>query len=310
MNNDQTKRPGPPIRGARPQPATRTRTGDLMQGEPQEQTLHVDRQTINRYVAGVLAIGIPVLTIPAVVGLPGEPFILILVYVLLLGGSILVARGSGPGGVRRLFSGVLHWRIGWRNWAIAVAAIPVATIAVAAATGTYTGPTDGWLAIVGGYLFLTFVFGALIINIFEETAWQGLVQRHFTQRYGLLKGAGLTAIPFAAVHLPLSFVGDVTTSEALVASAFLIVSAPVMRYVMGRTDHATGGSLLAVGVMHASFNASGQLGVMDGDWQHMGGTVIVAALFLLVDVRRSRARPGGLYSDAVTAASPGTATVS
>jgi uncharacterized protein len=127
------------------------------------------------------------------------------------------------------------------------------------------------------------------------------VQRHLTRRRGLLKAAALTAVPFAAVHLPLSFVGDVTTSEALIASAFLIVSAPVMRYVMGRTDHATGGSLLAVGVMHASFNASGQLEVMDGGGQHMGGTVVVAALLVLLDVRRSRARPGGLYSDAVTA---------
>jgi uncharacterized protein len=70
--------------------------------------------------------------------------------------------------------------------------------------------------------------------------------------------------------------------------AFLIVVAPVMRYGMGRTDHATGGSLLAVGLMHAAFNASGQLDVVGGDGQHAGGLVLVAALPLLTDAHRGR----------------------
>lgn len=247
-------------------------------------------------MAGVLAVGIPILAIPAVFGGEDGLFILILVYVVLLGGAIMTARRTGAGGVRRLFSGALHWRIGWRNWAIVAGAIPAATIAVAAVTGTYVSPPDGWLSILGDYLFLTFVFGALIVNIFEETAWQGLVQRNLARRHGVVKAALLTSVPFAAVHLPLSFVGDVTLTEALVASTFLIVVAPVMRYVMGRTDHATGGSLLAVGVMHASFNASGQLGVVDGDWQYAGGLAIVAALLLLIDVARARSRDADLYT--------------
>jgi uncharacterized protein len=274
----------------RPAPgvAERQADGDPASSQPLDRTLQLDRRTLARYVGAVVALGIAVMAIPAVLGIESGPFILILVYVVLLGGAIVTARRAGDGGVGRLFSGALHWRAGWLNWAIAVFAIPVATMLVAAATGTYSGPSDGWLAILGDHLFLTFVFGALIVNVFEETAWQGLVQRNLTRRHGLLKASWLTAIPFAAVHLPLSFVGDVTTSEALVASAFLVAVAPVMRYVMGRTDHATGGSLLAVGVMHASFNASGQLEVVDGDWQYAVGLVIVAALLLLVDARRRR----------------------
>jgi uncharacterized protein len=264
--------------------------GDLVTSQPTPGTLELDRRTVAWYVGAVVAVGIPLMAIPAILGLESGPFILILVYVPLLGGAILSARRAGPGGIRRLFSGVLRWRIGWLNWAIVIGAIPIATIGVAAMTGTYTRPSDGWLPILGDHLFLTFVFGALIVNVFEETAWQGLVQRNLTRRHGLLKASLLTAIPFAAVHLPLSFVGDVTTSEAAVASAFLIVVAPVMRYVMGRTDHATGGSLLAVGVMHASFNASGQLDVVEGDWQYAGGLIVVAALLLLADAGRRRAR--------------------
>lgn len=256
------------------------------------EALRLERRTVLRYVLGVLAAGIPLLTIPVVAGLPVEPFLLALGYVVLLGGAIVTARRSGPGGVRQLFSGVLHWRIGVRNWIVVAAAVPITTIAVALATGTFTAPADGWPVTVGNYLFFTFVFGALILNIFEETAWQGLVQRHLTQHHGALKAAMITAVPFAAIHLPLSFVGDVTMVEALGATALVFLFAPAMRLVMGRIDIATGGSLLAVGVMHASFNASAQLGVTDGDWQVIVGLAVVAAVALLVDRRSTRAGRG------------------
>lgn len=259
---------------------------------PATGALRLERPTVVRYVLGVLAVGIPLLTIPVVMGLPVEPFLLALVYVVLLGGAVVTARRSGPGGVRRLFSGVLHWRIGVRNWVVVAAAIPTATAAVAFATGTYTAPADGWPVTIGNYLFITFIFGALVLNIFEETAWQGLVQRHITQHRGAFRAAMITAVPFAAIHLPLSFVGDVTMVEALGASALVFLFAPAMRYVMGHIDITTGGSLLAVGVMHASFNASGQLGVTDGGWQPIAGLAVVAVVAFLIDRRNDRAVRG------------------
>ena len=251
--------------------------------------LRLDRQTVIRYATAVVALGVPLLTIPVVADLPVEPFLLLLVYVVYLGGAVLVARRRGPGGVGRLFAGALRWRIGWRNWAVVAGALPLATLAVALITGTLSAPADGWAVTAGNYLFLTFIFGALILNIFEEVAWQGLVQRNLTREHGPLRAAMLTAIPFVAVHIPLSFVGDATTTEALVATALLFVFAPAMRYLMGRTDLATGGSLLAVGAMHASFNASGQLGVT-GDWQHIAGLALVAGLALAADRRRPASR--------------------
>lgn len=259
-------------------------------GRADQDELHLPGPQVRRYVTGVLVVGIPLLTIPAVAGLPVEPFLLLLVYVVLLGGAVLTARTQGRNGIRRLFRGVGHVRIGWANWAIAVAAIPAATIAVAAVTGTYVAPPDGWLLVVGDHLFLTLIFGALVVNVVEETAWQGLVQRHLTRDHGLVKGAALTAVPFAALHLPLSFVGDVTWSQALVASAFLVGAAPFMRYVMGRADQATGGSLLAVGVTHASFNASGQLEVVNGGWQYAVGLTVVALVLFVTDARPVRSR--------------------
>lgn len=148
-----------------------------------------------RYATAVVALSVPLLTIPIVAGLPVEVFLLVLVYVVYLAGAILVARRTGPGGVRQLFAGALRWRIGWKNWAVVAGALPVATLAVAHVTGTLSAPADGWPVTVGNYLFVTFIFGALILNIFEETAWQGLVQRNLTRDHGPLRAAMLTAIP-------------------------------------------------------------------------------------------------------------------
>jgi uncharacterized protein len=269
-----------------------------MQTQHQTHELHVEPRSLKRYVAWVVAAGISLFMVGIVTGVPLEIFILINVYAVLLGGALFTAHRQGPGGVRRLFSGIFRWRIGWASWALVVGALPAATIAVAVLTGTYTPPADGWLLVLGDYLFRTFIFGALIVNIFEETAWQGLVQRNLTRRFGLLKAAGLTAVAFAAFHVPMSFANGASTAEALAVTAVVVAMAPAMRYLMGRTDHTTGGSLLAVGVLHASVNASGQLSVVDGDWQYAVGLGVVTVAVLAVDAVRARSNTAVMYADA------------
>ena len=275
--------------------------GKLMRTQSQHQPLQVSLSSIKRYVISVLALGILILSVPIIIGQETAPAIPVSVYAVLLGGAVLVARRSGPGGVRRLFSGLLHWRIGWLNWAIVVGAIPVATIGVALVTGTYEAPTDGWLPVVTDYLFTTFIFGALALNLWEETAWNGLVQRNLTRRYGMLRAAVLTAIPFTAFHIPLSFESGNTVSP-LEATALTFIGALLMRCVAGRTDRVTGGSLLAVGVFHAAFNASGKLSVVDGDLRYVAAFGIVTIL-LVTDAVRGRSRaPRVNPSDVVTTA--------
>lgn len=259
--------------------------------------LQVPPRLVHRYLLAVVIIGTALMAVPAVTDLPVEPFILAMVFGPLLGGAVLTAHLSGPDGVRQLFSGVFRWRIGWRYWALAVLVMPLMTVTVAAATGTLTSPAEGWLTTAANYLVATFLIGTLVINLWEETAWQGLVQRHLTGRFGLVRGAVLTALPFAIIHLPLGFVGGATLPEALVASLLVLVMAPPFRYLLGRTDHATGGSLLAVGVLHASFNASGALDVLDGGWQHIVGVAIIAGIALVLDARR-RTTPQLMPTDA------------
>lgn len=253
-----------------------------------------DHRSVVRYTIITTVLGLAIMTAPALIGQPSEPAILVLTYGLLLGGSVLTARRAGPGGVRLLFRGLLRWRIGWVNAVVVLAAVPIATIGVAAVTGTYVAPEAGWSPVIGSYLFSTLVFGALLINLWEETGWQGMVQRHLMGRYGLLTGSVLTAVPFAIVHIPLQVRGTSSMREVLVNLGVLFAMAPAARYLVGRTDSATGGSLLAVGVLHASWNASGQLSVVDGDVQYIVGLVVVAVMALVVDVVRSRSGSGVL----------------
>lgn len=262
-----------------------------MQIDTTPRHLQVPFRLFRRFVVAIMIIGAAVMAVPAVTDLPVEPFILAMVYGPLLGGAVFTAHRSGSGGVRQLFRGVLRWRIGWGYWALAVLVMPLTTVTVAAATGTLVAPADGWLMTAAGYLVATFLVGTLVVNLWEETAWQGLVQRHWTARFGLGRGALLTAVPFAVIHLPLGFVGGATLDEALIASILVLVMTPPFRYLLGRTDQATGGSLLAVGVLHASFNASGALDVLVGGWQHIVGVVVVTGVALLLDARRRTASP-------------------
>lgn len=52
---------------------------------------------------------------------------------------------------------------------------------------------------------------------------------------------------------------------------------------------------LAVGVMHASFDASEQIGLTSGGWEHIAGLAIVALVALAADSlrRQSREAPVG-----------------
>jgi membrane protease YdiL (CAAX protease family) len=211
-------------------------------------------------------------------------------WVALLGSALAVtwAAGGRPA-VARFLARYLIWRLGWRRWAVVVLALPALTVAAAAATGTLSVPGSSWLSVAGAFLLGTFVTGALEVNLAEEGAWSGLVQTRFTARHGLLRGALCTAPLFVAIHVPLQFGAGWTWDGVIVGVAVLAVVAPFFRYVIGETLEATGGSLLAAGVLHAAFNASGQLGFAGG-WQFLPAIVVLA--LGLAAARRIRRRRG------------------
>ncbi|HET6534003.1 MAG TPA: CPBP family intramembrane glutamic endopeptidase [Actinoplanes sp.] len=203
--------------------------------------------------------------------------------VFLLGaGTLVAARIGGRPAVRRMFAGLTRWRFGIRWWAFGVLALPAGTLAVAAATGTLRSPAGGVLREVLFYLLLTLVAGALLGNLWEEAAWTGFAQRRLMDRHGLLRGSLLTAIPYALIHLPLAWeehgLAGTSASDVALTWTVLIVTAPFARYLYGLTLLGTGGSLLAVAVVHASFNASGALASVSAWWPSSVALVLITVV--------------------------------
>ena len=213
--------------------------------------------------------------------------------------SLITSWIGGRDAVRRLFGGLTRWRIGAGRWAMILLVMPALTIAVAAATGTLHSPDHGWVS--EGLLYLALlVLILLTASLWEETAWSGFVQRRLMDRHGLLVGSLLTAIPFGLIHLPLAFEGDgwagTTWHEAFVNWAFLLGALPFLRYVAGVLLVDTGGSVLAVAVLHASFNASGALSVVPDGWQYVPALAVLTAFVVIHRRLRGRSLTQGVVA--------------
>jgi membrane protease YdiL (CAAX protease family) len=236
------------------------------------------------FLAVALGVGLAILTFPAVAGIPMAPFLLGLVFLALLAPAlVLTRRYEGRQAMRDLLRRVLVWRFGPMRWAIIVFAMPLLTIAVAAISGTLTMPQDGWSPEITSYLMGTLIIGALILNLWEETAWGGFLQTRLMAKHGLLRAAVMTAVPFSIIHIPLSFEGDWTWSTAGLGVATVFLAAPFYRYLLGMHLLDTGGSILAIGIQHASWNEAQKIDGVHGDWQVL---VAVGLLTLLVALGR------------------------
>ena len=242
------------------------------------------RRPITAFLTLALPLGWAVLAVPALAhhgvlpggGLPGEIFALAAtVLVLLPAAAWVVSAGEGRAGVRALFSRTFRWRFGPVWWIAALIALPVATVAVGVALGRSleTGDLLSTLAVEFPLMLLPIV----LVNMWEETVWAGFVQTRLEHRHGLLRGAVLTALGFAAIHLPLLFWDDVSPSSLLTGFGILLVGAVLVRLMIGVFLRATAGSVLAVAVLHASWNgSSGEDGLVDALLS--GGQPIVPSL--------------------------------
>src|SRR5215213_8069352 len=127
------------------------------------------------------------------------------------------ATGGRTGGwilLRRPF----HWRVspGW--WLTVLLGLPILTVGLALLLGDDLRPVD-ISSLVVSQLTLLFV-NFIVTNLWEETAWTGVFQTRLEERHNWLVAAILTAIPFAAMHLPLQFFLDQPVTLGSLAAAF------------------------------------------------------------------------------------------
>ncbi len=215
------------------------------------------------FSALALPIGWVFLAIPVALQLPTEPFVLgALLFALLLPALVLTARESGRAGVRRLLRDAI--RLPRPSWwgVVALTAIPVSVWGIAAALGGAAPLTPSVLLGYG----IAFLSSTVIINILEETVWTGFVQRRSMNRFGTLRGSALTAALFAGIHLPLAFSGATSPVDVGRGALILLATAIGLRLMIAGLDSWSGRSLLAVGVLHGTFNASAELVDPAYDW--------------------------------------------
>jgi membrane protease YdiL (CAAX protease family) len=217
---------------------------------------------------------------------------LLVELLVLLGAAVLVtAAADGRAGVRRLFSGVVRWRVGAGWYAMALLALPLLTLLTADVTGTLREPGSGWAATAGLYLLKAVVIGALLGNVWEELAWAGVVQRRLMDRKGVLAGSLLTAIPFALIHLPQAFAArgfaDTPWADVALSWGVLFGFAAVARYLLGMVFAGTGGSILILGLLHGSMNASQGMDTADW-WQFIPAVAVLTAAVAAYLAARSR----------------------
>ena len=269
------------------------------------------RHPIALFLSLVFGLGVPLMflpllaargvipggALPGMVGLnPEAAASFLLVWLALVPAAVIVTglEGGRPA-LRALFRRVTMWRIGAEWWAVILIALPATTIALALLLGdTFRPPTLATVAAeLGG-----FAVGVLLINLWEETAWAGIMQTRLERRHNLYLAAVLTGIPFAGIHMPLQVINGVTAPlDLALGFAALTLLAAVVRSLLGLILRGTANSLLAVGVMHTVFNRSNNTNgiaakLLEGTHRQVAALVATAVLTVVLGiVLRRRASP-------------------
>ena len=223
----------------------------------------VAHHPVTAFLVVALPLGWAVLGVPALAhhGLvpgadfPFEVFALALTVLVMLPTAVwVVSVAEGRDGVRRLFARTFRWRFGLGWWGAVLLAVPVGTIALGVLSGRSVDTTDLPSVLLSGTM--SALLPLFLVNLWEETVWAGFLQTRLRARSGFWPAAVLTAVAFAGIHVPLQFVGPVTAASVASGVGALLVLGLLVRVMVGVVLTATGGSVLAVAVLHALFNAT------------------------------------------------------
>jgi uncharacterized protein len=238
-----------PAQPARPTVAGMTRTATPTGSV---RTL-VARHPVPSLTVIMLGVAFALLTPPTLAGWAPEPFLLATVVLAQLVPAVLVtAAADGRAGVRDLVHRVFRWRVhpGW--YVVAFLALPAAVLGVAVLFGFAPAPS-----MIAAYLAQLAVLP--LVNLWEETAVMGVIQARLTASRGPVVAAVGTGLVFGLYHLPLQLGRPI--GEVAVAMAVILVLAVLLRFVAGWLYAGTGGSILLVAGLHATFNAVNGSGV-------------------------------------------------
>jgi|tagenome__1003787_1003787.scaffolds.fasta_scaffold20879111_3 membrane protease YdiL (CAAX protease family) len=230
----------------------------------------VARHPVPAMLIMMFVIGWAVLMPPALAGIELVPFFLLIavLFAQLLPAVLVTAAVGGRPAVRELFSRVFRWRVRLLWYLVALFAIPVTALLLSVAflgTGAvhalFTDPS-----IFLGYL--ASITALPLVNLWEETAWTGVVQARLAVGRGPLLAAAITGVFFTLVHLPLR-IGE-PLGELVVGLVFAMILGTGLRILTGWLYYASGGSVLLAAIVHVTFNATNNGSLLTaaapGDW--------------------------------------------
>ncbi len=237
------------------------------------------------FVAVALPVGWVLLSIPLVVDAPLAPFILGTLYLGLVLPAVVLTRRDPRASVRALLRDTV--RLPRPLWLLLPAALLLPVLTGVAGTLASAGKD-----LSGSFLLnlavANIASSVLVVNLWEEMAWAGFVQRRLTARWGNAGGSVGTALLFTGIHLPLSLYGADGPGDVAYNVGAMLVSGVGMRLLIGAFDAWTGRSILALGIVHATFNASSELLAPGHDGIRYAVTLAAGLAAAALYSRRSR----------------------
>lgn len=292
---NQTSGPRPSARGGTSQA---TKLMPSRARPPSRLSLFAARRPITAFLILVFSISYPLMAAVALAVhrvIPGRALIdqlpisaeelagLLLTLFALLPAAVYVTWASdGPTGVRLLLRRVTRWRFGWGWWLFLLTALPITAVAAGLLLGDSFQPPAIRVLFLDQLRLLVINF--ILINLWEETAWAGVLQTRLERRHNLFTAAFITAVPFGFAHWPLVLLLDsMTLASAAVSLAAYILLGVLVRPLAALVMRGARDSVLAFALLHSIFNRSNNpdgvaASVLSGQAYQIG---ILAALVVL-----------------------------
>jgi len=192
---------------------------------------------------------------------------------------ILSALTGGWPAVKALLAKIVHWRVGIL-WYLVALGLPLAIQLVAILLNALFGsPAPAWSNIppVLDVIPMVLLFAVFSGPLGEEPGWRGFALPRLLSRYPALTASLILGVVWAAWHIPLLLVGDLTVYGTVNA----VLAAIVFTWVYQNT----GGSVLIPILMHMSHqNSVRYLGEVFAEPDHTQQQWIAVAIWALVAV--------------------------
>ncbi len=175
----------------------------------------------------------------------------------MLAAVIVSSWTGGKEAVGRLFTSLIHWRVPFR-WYLVAIALPASLLLIGkvvtarlALTTTSHAPVQANLAAT----FITALVIALLSNPWEEVGWRGFALPHLQSACGALSASLIVGLMWGIWHLPLFFWPDNPMSEQSfwVFLIGILASACLYTWLYNSSGH----SLLIVTLYHITWNTIG-----------------------------------------------------